>query len=601
MSPDPTCDGEVRDIANNIQAMDIHPCRLIEASPMSAPISRWARQLDRRRPAPLTVRCGHDGRFELLVDYGTEIDAQLELDVTTEGLANVMVYFGEFLPEAQGMVFGHCPDQRIAWHIASAGRNSHSFPQRGFRFVRIIFNDIQGALTLNGLAAHCQFTFQDRPGDMSCSDQRFQRVWQTSVYTARLCTKPDTFWDGIKRDRHGWYGDARITKETCDNVFFDPRPSEPMLLALPTGEWANTIPTYSFDAIMMFAQHILAYGLGRKCIPDIYARMKQMLAWVLRTQTDANGFIKRTDRHYFGGTGFIDWSLMPQGGRMEELCCLQAKYVEGLRCAARIARWLGKTADANRWQGQADKLSAKVVRRFWRDGSGFIHTLNHIGPVENPYLPAHVFKQHELTYRDKIRLGPSGPTRQSNALAVWAGLADQNMKRAILQNVFQNDRIPMVITPYFAYYEQSARAMCGDANGAIMHLRNYIGEILEKEDAATVWEAWDPQLTDYRKYSSHRDINWEWPLSACHAWGSGTVGVAARYLFGIESLEPGYAAITLHPDLNCSWAYEATVPTPFGTIQVSQSKPGGAVRYRVPRQIRVQAQPDTPRVKVQAV
>jgi hypothetical protein len=28
--------------------------------------------------------------------------------------------------------------------------------------------------------------------------------------------------DGVKRDRHGWFGDARITKETIDLTFSTP-------------------------------------------------------------------------------------------------------------------------------------------------------------------------------------------------------------------------------------------------------------------------------------------------------------------------------------------------------------------------------------------
>jgi hypothetical protein len=46
-----------------------------------------------------------------------------------------------------------------------------------------------------------------------------------------------------------------------------------------------------------------------------------------------DGFLIRTDRQYFFGIGFVDWSLMPVGGRFEELCWLQCRYVEGLRTA----------------------------------------------------------------------------------------------------------------------------------------------------------------------------------------------------------------------------------------------------------------------------
>ena len=174
-----------------------------------------------------------------------------------------MVCFGESEPEAAGLVPCHNPNPTYYWHIPKGNRRILS-ETRGFRFVRLVFSDVGKSLRLREAAMVGALAFVERRGDFRCSDKRFQRVWQTSVYTARVCTKKDTIWDGVKRDRVGWYGDARIIKLAVDNAFFDPRPAEAMLAAMPTGHWANDIPNYSFDGIAMLKQHIFYYGKGSK-------------------------------------------------------------------------------------------------------------------------------------------------------------------------------------------------------------------------------------------------------------------------------------------------------------------------------------------------
>lgn len=66
------------------------------------------------------------------------------------------------------------------------------------------------------------------------------------------------------------------------------------------------------------------------------------------------------------------------------------------------------------------------------------------------------------TYVEKIRLGPSGPSRQANALGVLAGVLPAGDWPTVRRRIFDNPRISPVITAYFGYYEQMARGLCGD-------------------------------------------------------------------------------------------------------------------------------------------
>ncbi|MCG3149626.1 MAG: hypothetical protein PCFJNLEI_03091 [Verrucomicrobiae bacterium] len=582
LSPDPTYGVET----GACSCLDLEPARVVRAVPA---VKQWR--------CPVRVPATADGRVEFLLDFGTELDAKLELTVTTTARCHVTVGFGESAVEAEGLIIAYAPHPVVMWSVPGAGTQTKLFDtyrfltrepitntSRGFRYVRLVFHDVRGELRLDRLVAHAEFTFAERRGDFRCDDEHFQRAWQASVYTARLCARPAALWDGIKRDREGWFGDARITAETNDAVWHDPRPAAAMLAKLPTNDWCNGVPVYSFDAIAMLHQQVLVYGWESPAARDAFARIVEFLAWVAATQTNADGFIIRDDKidTYFLGIGFLDWSTLPHGGRFEELSWLQCKYVEGLRTAAQLAQWLGQTDTATRWRKLAAHLEALIIARFWRAETGFLHTLNHAGPGLK--LDDHYPK----TYQQAIARGPSGPTRHCNALAVLAGIGSPAQRQTILDRVFRNPAIDLVTTPYFRYYEDSARALCGDPTGALADMVGYIGDLVEREDAATVWETYDPRITDLRRYTANFDPTWYWSTSLCHGWSSGLVPLTQRWLLGIEPRQPGFSTICCQPAGPAPGAFEATIPTPHGTIRVHRPAAHEPVRYDIPAGITVE-------------
>ncbi len=598
LSPDPTLAAGGRRVGDNELALDLFPNRLIRNSRALAAAPAWGRRLNvHRDPGPLALAPDSAGRAELLVDFGTELHAWLELTVQTTRPGHVMAAFGEHLLEAEGLI--PCTEPRPELvrpipagsgvrirfdEIRATALGNRSPSLRGFRFVRLVFHDLPPRATLRRVCAHAVFTFRERRGEFRCDDPRLQRAWQTSLYTARICTQPDAIWDGIKRDRVGWFGDARITQMALDAVYSDPRPVDAMLPLLPADSWVNGVPGYSFDAIAMLAQRMLAHGAEDPGVAACYERVAAFLDWVRKTQSSRDGFIVRSEGlKFFAGIGFLDWSRFPIGGRFEELCWLQCKYVEGLRLAARIARWLGRTADSEGWERRADRLGQLIRRRFWDGRNGFIHTLNHVEPVPKP-LKHGDSPHYRLTYTDRIRNGPSGPSRQANALAVLADICTPDMQAVIRSRVLSNAAIEPVITAYFRYFENSARARCGDPAGALRDMTDYIANMLEAEDAATVWEVYDPRVRGLSRYYGGFDVTWDWEITFCHGWGSGLVPLVQRHLLGIQALEPGFRAIRIAPTAP-PWrmAFEAAVPTPHGVIRALRDSPEEPLRLHLPR------------------
>jgi alpha-L-rhamnosidase len=582
LSPDPLYGRDGARAAGRFWSRaDVYPHSLERVHPDQSAARRWGAELRlSRRPPALTLRPDSTGRAELVLDFGTELEGRLDLALDAPGRCNLYATFGESRPEAEawGLPSSTWPATEHR-HLGRRGRHRVRCDPRGFRLVRLLFHDLSAHLVLNHAFVPLRLAFPRRRGDFHCSDTRFQRVWQSSAYTARLCTREDTIWDGVKRDRHGWFGDARIALETTDNVFFDPAPAEQMLLRLPTDSWANGIPGYSFDAVAMLEHIILLHGTDRPALRPAYDRVRAMMAWARATHARRDGRLARHEgTAYFFDFPYLDWSPMPVGGRFEELSWLQLKYLEALHTAVRCAGWLGEHGDADGFRADARRLRRTVLRLFHRPGRGFVHTLNRAG---DGWETIREHEHYHRTYVRKVRLGESGPSRHSCAMAVWADACDDAARREVCRVL--NDRsVQPITTPYWAYYEQCARAECGDAPGAIANMRDYIGRHLEENDCPTVWESYEPGVRDFRRWGLHA-----WPKSLCHGWSSGAVPIATRYLLGIRPCSPGFATVRLDPALTVPWTYRATVPTPHGPIDVERPDRRGPVVYRLPEPVRV--------------
>ena len=604
LSSDPT-QGRVPDLVEDgIPGYWVYPHGLLRG-PDERNVSQWGERLHLLQdPGPVLI--SRPGPVcDLLIDFGTEFDGHLVLEVSAAGAFSFIARFGESIPEAEGLIENQAPFTEDYWYCPGAGRHQHRFENsawnawrhgihrepRGFRFVRLRLVEASGPVSLH-IRALALYPCPAPLATFSCEDKRMQRVWQVAAYTARLCTRTDCLWDGIKRDRTGWYGDARPIQAAIDWLTPLPEPVERMLSRFPVETWVNGVPVYSFDAIAMLRQFMLAHQISREQSLPHYLKIRAFLDWVVRTQTNSQGLITRDPKQpFFFDIGFLDWSDMPVGGRFEELSWLQIKHVEGLRQAAEIAGWLGEPGDAARFSARADSLQEAVIRLFWQPGSGFIHTLNHVGPVRNPRMPGYD-GHYRRTYEDGVRLGPSGPTRQTNAWAVLAGICDPGMRQEILSGVFNNPDIPSIITPYFAWYEQAARARCGDRAGAVLGLTGYLADIIERENAPTLWEMWDPALHDARRFYSSHEWGFICSMSLCHGWGAGVIDLMVRHLMGVSLIEPGWRRIRSEPSEALGLCFHAELPTPHGMLDISRTEPGGPVHTRAPAGLNVESLAD---------
>lgn len=595
-SPDPSLDQELRDLGGNRFGLELHPHALLRSVPADAATAAWAERLHLHRHPGSLVLALVESYAELLLDLGSEVEGWPVLELESEAPVSVVADFGESVEEAEGLVLGLTPLPTVS-RAVPAGRQRLTFDlaryrqegsggvfgpaealpgddrpswmggrvQRAARFVRLRFVSSAASIVMHGFSMLAEFTGRQPAGGFTCSDPRWQHLWWTSLYTARLCTRPEAFWDGPKRDRNGWYGDARIIQLAWLGGWCDPRPAQGLLARIPVGSWPGGVPGYSADALAMVREQFLVHG-DSDGLRSAYARALDMIGWIAGTQCDQDGLLRRQDGvKLFGGIGFTDWSELPQGGRLEELACPQCKLLELWRLAAEVAGLLGDQVRSADWRGRAEALTIRLRERFWRPGIGMIHTLNHVGEVPNPLLPA--VEHARRSYDQGIALGASGPSRQANALAVLAGVVEERDLPLAL-SVLDSAALPPVITPYFHWFLAEARARCGSIAAALRAFADYVGGHLEAEQAATIWELYDPRVRDLRRFSGHLEQGHEWQLSLCHGWGAGFVPLVARHLAGISITAPGYRSVRCAPNPEPGPAFALVIPTPLGPLAV---------------------------------
>ncbi len=527
------------------------------------------------------------GEAECVVDFGTELEGTLVIELESREAGNVAVSFGENEMEAREFgVPSICADQRprkAQWHLV-VGHNQREFEEGGFRFVRLWFVGFEHPVVIKSLTVEARFMFDGYQGRFTCENKPLQQLWYATAYTARLCARPDAYWDGIKRDRLGWYGDARITQLATDAAFFDADPAEKMLLNLATDSWANGIPNYSFDGIAMLKQLILTYGTERPLLNENYQRVEAFMSWVLDTQVNEDGLIVYTEgTHYFFNIGFLDWTPQPLGGRLEELACLQFAWLSCLRDAQQIAAWLGFPDEAEHYRTHHDRLKPLLKKRFYNSIGGYHHTLNLSVDKDAKWeMPVEPDVHYNTTYKEKKQFGPSGPTAHSSAQAVFADLVEPN-EFAGIRKIFSDKNLPELVTSYYQYYVLHARAALGDTRNAFAELTRFFLPMLEKYDSPTIWESFEPHLSDGEMWT----MGGSWPRSQCHAWGSCSIPLIQSFLAGITVLEPGFSRIQFAPSAALPWAFELTLPTPHGTLKVFRLETNGKVQIDAPKGVRV--------------
>jgi alpha-L-rhamnosidase len=298
----------------------------------------------------------------------------------------------------------------------------------------------------------------------------------------------------------------------------------------PVDADVNTIPGYSAFWVMGEADYYRHFA-DLEYLRSIHDPLVQLLSYMEGALDQRNLFAKPRK-----SWPYVDWSPDMNENTSEARRATQLEFCKAFSDGAWLLQQQGDNASAERFQAKADALKA-AAQKFLLDPGTETFGLRH----------------------------------QTNAMAIFSGVADAAQTKTIWQRVLSHPR-QFMISPYYNFYVITAMAQAGHRREALEEIRNYWGGMV-KEGATSTWEAYDPS---WPKEDFHRSLQSDngqgYFVSLAHGWASGPAAWLIEQVLGIQPLEPGFSEVSIRPDLvDLEWARGAE-PTPRGLIRVDYRK-----------------------------
>ncbi len=457
----------------------------------------------------------------LILDFGMELNGGIRI-VTGRKEGKIRIVFGESVSEAMAS-----PEQ---WHtvhdvtLPIPAMGATEFGNTGFRFVRL---DIIEDVLVAGIMAAYRHRDLKILGELKCSDEKLQRIWDVCVHTVSL-NMQDYILDGVKRDRLVWMGDLHPELSVINMVYGKERAVMESLDYIrdrfPLPQFMNHISSYSlwwvisqYDLYMHFAD--------MEYLKEQHSYLKNLMELMAT-------FIAPDGKEILPETRFIDWPTKCDAGAVH--VGLQALMSRAFNCAAKLAEY----------------LEDDVLKEFCLEKAQLLRS----------YTP------------------PATARKAPNALQVLAGNADpETVNREILSVDPCAD-----LGTFMGFYTLMARAKAKDREGVIATIKEFYGAMLDF-GATSFWEDFNMQWLenatpiDEPPVPGKRDLHADCGAfcycglrhSLCHGWASGPAAVLMQMLCGLEILEPGFAKIRLRPCCCGLESFSCTIPTPKGLIKIN--------------------------------
>ncbi|MDX2111587.1 MAG: hypothetical protein SFY80_15255 [Verrucomicrobiota bacterium] len=474
----------------------------------------------------------HKNEATGLYDAGVQVIARPV--ITAKGAGPVAVHPGESCAEAASTDID--AREQIIPVVPVLGAGDHSTATKlAFRYLRLAHDP---AVQIESARAAVSLYPTSYKGAFACSDQRLTKIWMHAAYTLRSCMQL-TFLDGLKRDRLPWVGDLYACNLGNFHSFAEQPVSEFSLAALmspdPDEAEINGTITYSLFWVLAARDHALYFG-GSPFLRGLLPYCRKLMAAVGR-KMDTQGLLPTARFNWL----YVDWADVKSEGYSSFLNFI---YVMALDAAAQLHRELGSPDVAAKYAEEATALRNRCRAYFWDP---------------TPML-----------FVDSVMDGKLNPHfgRQSNALAILAGICTKEQQNAVLANVLLNPAVAPVGTPYMKYFEVRALGFCGQHQAMATMISDYWGSMLDA-GASTFWEALD---STHQGDQHHAFYGRPFGKSLCHAWSCGPLQLLSGELFGLRPLSSGWAEFTFLPASvpGMEWTCSES-PTPHGPIQIQIS------------------------------
>ena len=376
----------------------------------------------------------------------------------------------------------------------------------------------------------------DTKASFECDNDLINRLWKICEYTMLLNSR-EGFFDGIKRDRWVWSGDAYQSYFVNYYLAFDKEIVKRTIRMLrgsePTYKHINTISDYTFYWLCSIWDYYFYTG-DRDFVCDIYPDMLEILSFVEGRLTPDGMFDRKPDDWVF-----MDWSTFDPAGPM---CAEQMVLCKAYQSVSKCAKLVGDNGTASRTEKQAEYIKEQINSLYWCEEKG--------------------------AFIDDYKSGRKNVTRHANIFAILFDLTTAKRRESIVKNVIYNKEITPITTPYFEFYELDAMCHIGDYEYMTNMLSSYWGGMLAL-GATTIWEEFDPTKNGIEHYEMYGG---KYEKSLCHAWGASPIYLLGKYALGVYPTDIGYSKFEVKPNLMGFKHFSGTVPTPNGTVTVKMDE-----------------------------
>lgn len=487
---------------------------------------------ERKEPKCIEARDGG-----VLYDFGEETFGYLNIENASPRPA-MTVYYGESVEEAMG------GEDAIIFETV-VGKQSYRLRQRAFRYVYI-----KGGRPELRVSMDYEYLPLEQKGHFRCDNEFFNKIYDVCVHTFHLNCR-EAFFDGIKRDRWVWSGDAYQSARINNYLFADPAIVRRTALGLggkePILHHINTIADYTTLWIIGLYEHYMTYG-DTDFLRQIYPMAVKYMDFC-RARLNEEGFLIGLDGDWI----FVDWSEMDKTGAV---CAEQMLLAQAYKTMAALTELVG--GDGSAYNALYAELVEKINRFYWKEELG--------------------------AFIDSYESGKNHVTRHANIFAIMYGIATPHQRDRILPCVLKNDAITKITTPYFEGYELDVWGMMGERGEIESMLDSYWGGML-RLGATSIWEEYDPTLTGVAHYAMYGG---KFEKSLCHAWGASPIYLFGRYYLGVHPTSPAYATFDVEPHLGGLGWIDGVVPVNGGEVRVKldghrlsvlATKDGGTLRF----------------------
>ncbi len=491
-----------------------------------------------------------DRRAFVLLDFGVELQGSLRLVTprTSKLGMKLRLVFGESVSEAlsnvgeRGATNHHAPRDM---EVEISNLSALEFGRTGFRFVRIEPAE-EGSMWIKCAAAVRKTCGAPQRGYIRTSDERLNEIIDVARYTTYLNMQDGVIWDGVKRDRLVWSGDLNTEILTAAYSYGDVPHIKSCLRLLraetPENVWMNNIPSYSVWWVLnLIDDYRLSgdRGFFEENLDYVSYILRELDACIgeRREDIDMTRTGKGTNRPFF-----LDWPTAET----------EDAFPGTMMLILLTLRKLKALSPAGVDMALVDSLISRV--EGYRD-----------------LLPA----SKETVAMQVVCGGIRPETREHLEAGGAAG--------------FSTFMMYFILHALDAVGSEKTLELC----------KQYYGGMLDR-GATTFWEDFDIRWLegsgriDEETPEGLRDLHADYGNfcyrglrhSFCHGWSSGVVGYAVERLLGVTVLSPGFAEVSVKPDLHGLDFVEGVVPTPQGDIFI-RAEAGQEPIIRLPAGVRL--------------